>query len=138
MIKLPIIKSIVNLEANATAYFEVPDGTFTTEEITLNKIPNYTEAAIEVWLTEIGDRFSGDNEPGLNLTERRVRGYFLTQSLPSNIRASDRVRIVMKTSSGTEEARLFFTERFSPLKDTIKQTHGIPFEGFVQVVGGGQ
>ena len=136
-VKLPPIKSPVNLDSNGTIYFKVPTGTYTTETATGNKIPDYTETAVDVLLTEIGDRFFGDSDAGLNSTERRVRGYFLTSSLPAGFRASDRAKIIMKTSTGTEEAELRFTERYTPLKDTVIAGVGIPFEGFSKVIGGG-
>jgi hypothetical protein len=134
--KLPVVKPPFAMEANATVYFMVPTGEFKVEKATRNKIPVEEEKNIKAWITETGVRFTGQENPGSNLTERFVRGYFLLEKLPAGLRGSDRVRTVLDKSNGTEEVILFFNERATPLKDILVQSLGVPFEGKIQAIGG--
>lgn len=134
--KLPTVKPPFAMEANATVYFMVPTGQYKVEKATRNKIPIEQEQSISAWITETGNRFTGQDLPGSNLVERRVRGYFLVSALPTGLRGSDRVRVVMNTSNGTEELILFFNERATPLKDIVISSLGVPFEGIIQAIGG--
>jgi hypothetical protein len=134
--KLPVVKPPFEVEANATVYFEVPTGEVRIEKKTRNRIPVYGETSITAWIAEIGESARIEQQDGQNLIERRVRGYFLVDKLPTGIRGGDRVRVVMETSNGTEELRLFFNERATPLKGMVIASLGIPFEGFVQAIGG--
>ena len=134
--RLPVVKPPFEMEANATVYFMVPTGQFRIEKATRNKISIDEEKSIKAWITELGDKFVGQENPGSNLTERRVRGYFLINKLPVGLRGSDRVRVALDTSTNTEEVVLFFNERATPLKDIIIGSLGVPFEGYVQAIGG--
>jgi len=134
--KLPTVKMPIQMASNATIFFEVPTGEFKVEKATRNKIALTTEASIEAWITELGDRFTGEDTPGSNLTERRVRGYFLVTKMPTGLRSSDRVRVELKTSGATEVVTLFFNERSTPLQDIVINSLGIPFEGYIQAIGG--
>jgi hypothetical protein len=134
--KLPAIGSPFTIEPNATVYFEVPTGQVKVEAKTRNKIPVYSEVSIKAWVTELGEIVRVKQQSGQNLNERRVRGYFLVPKLPAGIRGGDRARVVMETSNGTEELRLFFNERATPIKALVITSLGIPFEGFVQAIGG--
>jgi len=134
--KLPAIKPPFEMEANARVFFEVPTGEVKIEKATRNKIPIYTEQEVAAWITELGESARIEQSDGQNLIERRIRGYFFATSLPVGIRGGDRVRVIMNTSTGTEELRLFFNERATPLKGMVIASLGIPFEGFVQAIGG--
>jgi hypothetical protein len=134
--KFPVVKPPFTMEANATVYFMVPTGQFRIEKATRNKISIDEERSIKAWITETGARFSGQEQPGSNLTERFVRGYFLVDKLPTGLRGSDRVRVTLDKSNGTEEVTLFFNERATPLKDILVQSLGIPFDGKIQAIGG--
>ena len=136
--KLPVVKPPFEMEANATVYFMMPTGQFRIEKATRNKISIDEERSIKAWITETGNRFTGQDAPGSNLTERQVRGYFLINKLPVGLRGSDRVRVVLDTSTNTEDLVLFFNERATPLKDIIIGSLGVPFEGYVQAIGGAQ
>lgn len=134
--KLPVVKPPFTLESNAIVYFQVPTGELRIEKKTRNRIPVYGEVEIPAAITELGESARIEQQDGQNLIERRIRGYFLTDKLPAGIRGGDRVRIIMDTSNGTEELRLFFNERATPLKGIVIASLGIPFEGFVQAIGG--
>jgi hypothetical protein len=134
--KLPVVKPPFELEANARVFFEVPTGEVVREKKTRNPIPVYGEVEIPAVITEVGESARIEQQDGQNLIERRIRGYFQIDKLPSGIRGGDRVRIIMETSNGTEELRLFFNERATPLKGMVILSLGIPFEGFVQAIGG--
>ena len=136
--KIPVVKPPFEVEANATVYFEVPTGEVKIEKATRNRRPVYEEKPIKAWITELGDKFIGQENPGSNLTERRVRGYFLVDKLPKGLRSSDRVRAVINASSNQEEVILFFTERTTPLKNIVISSLGIPFEGMIQIIGGAE
>lgn len=134
--KLPVTGSPFTIEPNATVYFEVPTGQVKIEPKTRNKIPIYSEVSIRAWMTELGEPARIKQQEGQNLIERRIRGYFLVSKLPAGIRGGDRARVLMDTSNGTEELRLFFNERATPIKALVISSLGIPFEGFVQAIGG--
>ena len=134
--KLPTIKPPITLDKNATVYFDVPTGAFKVAARTRNKIPVTTESSVDVYITEIGDRFLGQDSPGLNTTDKRVRGYFLVDKFPNGLRSQNRVRVSIDTNNGSETYTLFFSERTTPLKDIIINSLGIPFEGYIQSIGG--
>jgi hypothetical protein len=134
--KIPKVIAPIEVIPNATVYFEVPTGEYEIDTVTRNKRPLYTETSVDVWVAEIGDTSKTDDSPGLNLGERRVRGYFLVESLPQALKSADRPKIVINTSFGSEEGRLFFSERITPLIGNISAQIGIPFEGMIQTVGG--
>lgn len=134
--RLPVVRPPFEMEANATVYFMVPTGQFRVEKATRNKISIDEEKSIKAWITETGARFSGQESPGSNLTERFVRGYFLVKKLPAGLRGSDRVKVVLEKSNGIEEVILFFNERATPLKDIVVMSLGVPFDGKIQTIGG--
>ena len=134
--KLPIVKPPFEIQANARVFFEAPTGEVVREKKTRNLIPVYGEKEIAAYITELGESSRTEQSSGQNLIDRRVRGYFLTDKLPTGIRGGDRVRIIMTTSNGTEELRLFFNERATPLKGMVIASLGIPFEGYIQAIGG--
>jgi hypothetical protein len=135
-INLPVVKSPVSINPNSTVYFEVPTGEYRTEKATRNKIPLFCELPVKAWIVDIGDKYGGEQFSGSNLTTRRVRGYFLVEKLPTSVRTSDKLRVELDTASSTEELRLFFNDHVSPLQGLVIKSLGIPFEGYIQIIGG--
>lgn len=134
---LPIIKPLVEMEENATLYFERPTGTFTTNPLTLNEEPVYEEYIVKAHLTQLLLKVSENELAGLDQNSRPVKGFLLVESLPSGLRSSDRVKTVMSSSGISEEGILFFNEVLTSMRDNIVKTIGIPIEGYFQVIGGG-
>jgi hypothetical protein len=136
IINIPATKSPVPMAANAKVFYNVPTGEFKIEKATRNRIQIFKEESIPAWITDLGAKITTKYNPGSNLTERQVRGYFLVPKLPTGLRSSDRVKVELESSSGDEQVILFFSERATPLKDIVIQSLGIPFEGYVQIQGG--
>ena len=122
----------LNIPTNAVLTFTVDTGTQQTDPDTGNVSTIKTTVELNASLTELGDKTSDTDQPGLDTRFRNMRGYIMG-AIPTGVILNGRVPCIISSQSGT----FHFTERLTPFISDIKKILGTPIQGSFQSEGGG-